>query len=88
MEIQPDIILMWNYVKYTSYRDETSGSQGRKDINFGRLVCNSDVSERRAASWKCRQYIPPKQYYLPTCPNGFATQDTNVDMRVTNRYRH
>jgi hypothetical protein len=25
-------------------------------------------------SWRCRQYVPPKRWYLPTCSHGVTTQ--------------
>jgi hypothetical protein len=26
-----------------------------------------------------RQYVPPRRWYLPTCPHGVTTQKTNFD---------
>jgi hypothetical protein len=33
-------------------------------------------------SWRWRQYVPPKRWYLPTSPHGVSTQKTNIETSV------
>jgi hypothetical protein len=39
-------------------------------------------------SWRWKQYVAPKHWYLPTCPQGVTTQKTTIDiftaMRTSN----
>jgi hypothetical protein len=30
-------------------------------------------------TWRCRQYVSPKRWYLPAHPQGVVTQKTNID---------
>jgi hypothetical protein len=47
-----------------------------EDVGVGFQVCNATWNSEQP--WRWKQYVPPKHWYLPRSPHGFAIQKTNV----------
>jgi hypothetical protein len=50
----------------------------QENVDVGHLR----LDELWTFSWRWRQYVPPKLWYVPTSPHGVATHDTTIDRTI------